>query len=177
MSRRTRQTENRTAAIAERDPAADVAAKLQALADMDYGELRDAWRRLYRTLPPKRVSRDLLILGVAWKIQAQAYGGLGGAMKRRLAALADELGRHGDVARNRITRLRPGAKLIREWRGETHTVIVHDDSFEWQGKRWPSLSMIAREITGSHWSGPRFFGLNDKARQKPDAGNGDPDDA
>jgi hypothetical protein len=63
----------------------------------------------------------------------------------------------------RVARLKPGAKLIREWRGETHTVIVLEDGFEWRGKRRRSLSVIAQLITGAHWSGPRFFGLNGKA--------------
>ena len=140
-----------------------VAARLQALEQMDNAALRAEWRRLYRAQPPKRVARDLLRLGVAWKIQAQAYGGLGAATKRRLAELAKTLERNGDVTRNRITRLKPGAKLIREWRGETHTVSIIEDGFEWNGRPWRSLSAIAREITGVHWSGPRFFGLNGKA--------------
>jgi hypothetical protein len=100
------------------------------------------------------------MLGVAWKIQEQAYGGLGAATKRRLADLAKSMERDGDVTRNRVARLKPGAKLIREWRGETHTVVVLDDGFQWKGSQWRSLSVIAREITGVHWSGPRFFGLN-----------------
>ena len=140
-----------------------VAVKLQALAAMNYDTLGDEWRRLYRAHPPKRVSRDLLMLGVAWKLQERAYGGLGAATKRQLANLANTMEQDGDLARCRVVRLKPGAKLMREWRGETHTVIVLEDGFEWQGKRWRSLSVIAREITESHWSGPRFFGLNGKA--------------
>ena len=145
-----------------------VAVKLQALAEMDYDALRSAWRRLYRAHPPKRVARDLLMLGVAWKIQEQAHGGLGAATKRRLADLAKTMERDGDVTRNRLTRLKPGAKLVREWRGEAHTVIVIEDGFEWNGRHWRSLSAIAKLITGVHWSGPRFFGLNGKAGQQTD---------
>ncbi len=145
-----------------------MAAKLQALAEMDYDALRAEWRRLYRAHPPKRVARDLLMLGVAWKIQEQAYGGLGAAAKRRLADLAKTMERDGDVIRNRVARLKPGAKLVREWRGEAHTVIVIDDGFEWKGRHWRSLSAIACEITGVHWSGPRFFGLNGKTGQQTD---------
>ncbi len=140
-----------------------VAARLQALEGMTYDELRVAWRRLFRAHPPKRVARDLLVLGVAWKIQEQAYGGLGAATKRRLADLAKTMEQDGDLARSRVARLKPGAKLIREWRGETHTVIVLEDGFEWRGKQRRSLSVIAKLITGAHWSGPRFFGLNGKA--------------
>jgi hypothetical protein len=142
-----------------------VALRLQALDSMDYAALRREWRRLYRAHPPKRVARKLLMLGVAWKIQEQAYGGLDAATRRRLANLTKTMERDGDVTRNRIARLKPGAKLIREWRGETHTVTVTEDGFEWKGRQWRSLSAIAREISGGHWSGPRFFGLDDKARQ------------
>jgi len=145
-----------------------VAARLQALQQMEYAALRSEWRRLYRAHPPKRVARDLLMLGVAWKIQEQAYGGLGAATTRRLAYLAKTMQRDGDVTRNRVAHLKQGAKLVREWRGETQTVTVVADGFEWKGRLWRSLSMIAREITGVRWSGPRFFGLNGKAGRQID---------
>ena len=145
-----------------------VAVRLQALEQMDYAALRSKWRRLYRAPAPKRVARDLLMLGVGWKIQEQAHGGLGAATRRRLAELAKTLERDGDVTRNRAARLKPGARLVREWRGKTHTVVVIEDGFEWKGSRWQSLSAIAREITGGHWSGPRFFGLNGTAGQQTD---------
>ena len=143
-----------------------VAARLRALEQLDYAALRTEWRRLYRAQPPKRVARGLLMLGVAWKVQEQAFGGLGAATKRRLAGLAKTMERDGDVTRNRVARLKPGAKLVREWGGKTHTVIIVENGFEWRGNRWRSLSAIAREITGAHWSGPRFFGLNETARQR-----------
>ena len=150
------------------DTAETVAVRLQALEQMDYATLSSEWRRLYRSPAPKRVARDLLMLGVAWKIQEQAYGGLGAGTKRRLADMAKIMERDGDVTRNRVARLKPGAKLVREWHGKTHTVIVIEDGFEWNGRHWRSLSVIARKITGVHWSGPRFFGLNGKAGQQID---------
>ncbi len=144
----------------ESSTAQSVGAKLLALERMDYAALRLEWRRLYRVEPPKRVARELLMLGVGWKIQEQAYGGLRGTTRRTLAELAKTLERDGDVTRNRVARLKPGAKLMREWHGKTHTVVVLEEGFEWRGKPWRSLSVIARTITGMHWSGPRFFGLN-----------------
>ncbi len=69
----------------------------------------------------------------------------------------------GDLTQARAVRLKPGAKLVREWRGETHDVLVLEDGFQWRGRQWRSLSAIAREISGTHWSGPRFFGLQAKA--------------
>jgi hypothetical protein len=148
----------------ELSTAQNVAARLKALEQMDHAALRAEWRRLYRAHPPKRVTRDVLMLAVAWKIQEQAYGGLGAATKRRVADLAKTLERDGDVTRSRVARVRPGAKLVREWRGGTHTVIVREDGFEWKGRHWRSLSVVARKITGGHWSGPRFFGLKEKGR-------------
>jgi hypothetical protein len=142
-----------------RKKAVDVAARLQALEDMDNVALREEWRRLYRVAPPKRIRRDLLLLAVAWKIQEQAFGGLSAATKRRLVDLADGNGRSPNGAASQSARLKPGARLVREWQGRTHTVTVTEDGFHWNGKTWRSLTKIAGQITGSHWSGPRFFGL------------------
>ena len=72
-------------------PADTLASRLRALDALSYPELRAEWRRLYRTLPPKRVARELLLLGVAWKVQEQSLGGLGAAMKRTLAGLTETL--------------------------------------------------------------------------------------
>lgn len=135
-----------------------MAARLEALPTLDYPALRAEWRRLYRA-PPPRVSRGLLELGIAWKIQEQAHGGLGATTKRRLADLATTLDQDGDLVQSRAARLRPGARLIRDWHGATHIVLVVEDGFVWQGETWRSLSAIARAITGVRWSGPRFFGL------------------
>jgi hypothetical protein len=144
-----------------------IATRLRALEHLDYVALHREWRRLYRMPAPPRVSRDLLLLGVAWKAQEQLLGSLGTATRRRLMDLMQNLERDGDVTRSRAVRLRPGARLVREWRGETHTIIVLDDGFEWRGRRWRSLSAIAREISGGHWSGPRFFGLTGSRVEDP----------
>ena len=102
--------------------AESVGARLRALERLDHAALRAEWRRLYRAEPPKRVACELLILGVGWKIQEQAYGGLRGANKRTLAELSTTLEHDGDVTRSRVERLKPGARLIREWHGKSHTV-------------------------------------------------------
>ena len=152
-------------------PVVDLAAKLAALPEMAAVELRAEWRRLYRAHPPKRIGRHLLELGVAWKLQERAYGGLSTAMKRRLADLAKTMDEKGDLVKPRAVTLKPGAKLVREWRGATHDVLVLEDGFQWRGRRWRSLSAIAREISGAHWSGPRFFGLQAKAEATVEVGS------
>jgi hypothetical protein len=151
--------------------AADLAAKLAALPEMAVVDLRAEWRRLYRAHPPQKIGRHLLELGVAWKLQERAYGGLSAATKRRLADLARTMDEKGDLAKARVVRLKPGAKLVREWRGETHDILVLEDGFQWRGQRWRSLSAIAREMTGTHWSGPRFFGLQAKAEAAGEVGS------
>jgi hypothetical protein len=144
-----------------RDPKtlAIVRQRLDALEEMEHCALQAEWRKRFRHEPPPRLSRRLLQLGVAWKIQAKALGGLTAATKRELERLARSLEEAGDIRRERVVRLKPGAKLIREWRGETHTVLVLEEGFEWRGRQWRSLTAIAREISGAKWSGPRFFGL------------------
>jgi len=139
--------------------ARDLAERLTALGQLTHTDLRAEWRRLYRANPPKRINRDLLELAVAWKLQEKALGGLGASIRRQVGNLAQTMESKGDLTKARAVKLRPGAKLIREWHGETHDVLVLDDGFRWRGQHWRSLSIIAREITGTHWSGPRFFGL------------------
>ncbi len=139
--------------------AAAIAAEVAALASLTHRELRLAWRQYYKTYPPKFVNRNVIELGVAWKIQERAPGDLGAATRRQLDALADELEAKSDITRPKQLELRTGARLVRDWRGETHEVVVTEDGFEWRGQNWRSLSLIAKEITGTHWSGPRFFGL------------------
>ena len=136
-----------------------LASELAAVSKMGTTELRGYWRRLYRVPPPRKVSRDLLELAVAWKLQERALGGLGGVTRRQLAELARTMAAKSDLAKARTVDLRPGARLVREWNGETHEVLVVDNGFQWRGRTWASLSVIARELTGTRWSGPRFFGL------------------
>ncbi len=142
--------------------------KLAALAYLDAVGLRAEWRRLYRSHPPLHIRRDLLVLAIAWKLQEKVHGGLTAAQKRKLVGIAEDLRKNGDLSGSVTIRMKPGLRLVREWRGETHTVLVLEDGFEWNGERRRSLSAIAREITGTRWSGPLFFGL--KPRPMPFGG-------
>jgi Protein of unknown function (DUF2924) len=137
-----------------------LAMELQALPGRSTRELQETWQRLIRLPQPSKLSRDVLVRFIADKLQQAALGGLPPAAKRKLAALARS-GPHDreTAARSPLLRLKPGSKLMREWRGRTHTVLVLEDGFEHDGKRFASLTQIARAVTGTHWSGPRFFGL------------------
>lgn len=149
--------------------AAELGPRLMALAGMDYPRLRMEWRRAFRADPPGKVGRDLLELGIAWKLQERVHGGLGSGTRRRLAELNQVMAEKGDLAKARTTRLKPGARLMREWGGVTHDVLVLEDGFSWQDRHWRSLSAIAVAITGAHWSGPRFFGLTGKTKPQETA--------
>ncbi len=134
--------------------AIDVAKALVRLSEVTIFELRGEWRRLHRMPPPMRLSRDLLIRGIIYQLQERAYGGLSKAAARKLErGSADPLGRGAAKPAPPIS-LKPGTRLVREWRGVTHTVLVHADGFEWNGRRYRSLTIVAREITGAPWSGP-----------------------
>lgn len=128
------------------------------LDDASLDELRREWRRLYRGEPPK-LSRDLLMRGIGYRLQEIQHGGLGKSTGRKLKTLAKMFRTEGRVAPDPGLSLKPGARLVREWHGRTHTVTVTEDGFEYAGTTYPSLTKIAKKITGAHWSGPRFFGL------------------
>jgi hypothetical protein len=139
--------------------AIDVAGALARLSGLTIFELRGEWRRLHRMPPPMRLSRDLLIRGITYKLQERTYGGLSKATARKLEqAAVDPLSRGAAKPTPPIS-LKPGTRLVREWRGVTHTALIHAEGIEWGGQRYRFLSVVARKITGAHWSGPRFFGL------------------
>ena len=133
--------------------------ELAALPTLSAQELRVAWHNLRCGDPTAGSSRDLMLREIAYKMQERAHGGLAPAIRRRLRALAEEIEANGAEALASVPLLKPGTRLLREWGGKTHTVIVVDEGFEFQGERHQSLTQIARRITGAHWSGPRFFGL------------------
>ena len=143
--------------------------ELDRIRSLDLKELRREWVRLYHS-PAPRISRDLLVLGLAYRVQETEYGGLGKSIRRKLQTIAKALRTTGRVGPMPILSLKPGARLVREWRGQTHTVTVTEDGFEYAGKSYASLTRIAKAITGAHWSGPRFFGLPATGAERPTNG-------
>ena len=132
---------------------------LSRLPKLDIHELRQEWRRLYKTDASRHLSHELLIRAVAYRMQEVALGGLRPEPQRQLRQIAQELKQTGEAAKRFRPQLNPGTRLIREWQGRTYEVVVLDDGFSWLGTRCNSLSAIARKITGTAWSGPLFFGL------------------
>ena len=94
--------------------------------------------------------------GITYKLQERLFGGLSKSILRRLERL--NLDSNAQTPPPPIS-LKAGTRLVREWRGVTHAVLVRADGFEWSGRRYRSLTLVARELTGAHWAGPRFFAL------------------
>lgn len=149
----------------------DIAEALSDLESRPTPQLRAEWRRLCRTEPPTRLSRDLLLRGIAHRLQEGIHGGLGIGLRRHLDTLAAQFDEKCPPGFTPSATLKPGTRLVREWHGRAHAVIVLDDGFEYQGERYSSLSRIATLITGARWSGPVFFGL--KKRPGPPAERSD----
>jgi hypothetical protein len=124
---------------------------LNDIESMAEDAVRQLWKRLHRKDAPAW-PLDLLRMGCAYEQQRRRGGGLSRALRAELRKMAA-----GDTPK--AGRYRPGTALVREWHGTTHSVAVADDGFHYDGRHYTSLSAIAREITGTRWSGPRFFGV------------------
>lgn len=133
--------------------------EIAALDGMDLGDLRALWQKLYRTGAPKGFRRELLIRACAYQIQAKAYGGLSTRTHRNLLKIAAQAEQGTFTTAGALRRLRPGTRLVREYSGKTHVVEVLSDGFAHDGKKYRSLSAIAKVISGTNWSGNSFFGL------------------
>jgi len=127
-----------------------LAAEIEGLRKMNRQQLKDRWRVLFKAAPPAAFTPDLLARGIAWRLQERALGGHAASARAALTCT--------DAPRARPA-LRPGNRLVRRWRGRTYVVEVAEGGFAVEGQKFGSLSEIARTITGTRWSGPRFFGL------------------
>lgn len=144
---------------------------LDGLQGMSRADLQDAWVQVVGKPLVQSASRELLINTIAWHLQAQQFGGLSQSVQRKLERLASGIAR-GEPVRplTAALRLRPGTTVERVWRGEIHLVTIGVDGVAYRGRRYRSLSEIARLITGTRWNGPAFFGLR-PGNGKTDAGS------
>jgi hypothetical protein len=133
------------------DPAA-IEAEIARIRSLALDALRRHWRVSFGRTPPAALSKDLLRRMIAYRLQERAFGGLDRESLRFLHGLACHAG-------SRRRRFKPGTVLVRDYQGQRHIVTVVSDGFDWQGTTYASLSAIARAITGTAWSGPRFFAL------------------
>lgn len=142
-----------------------VLAQLAALQRMSVNQLKEKWEALLGTPAPNN-ARAFLELRIGYRIQELTYGGLSRDSRRTLELLADEV--EGKIVRKPMSsdarNPLAGTRLIRQWDGVEHTVTIHQDGYEWQGRKYRSLSAVARLITGTNWNGFRFFALNGARR-------------
>jgi hypothetical protein len=133
-------------------------AEIGRLSDLGLVELREVWQQRIGP-PPTIASTELTRRWLAWELQARVRGGFDTQTRRRLRQLSKSL-RAGTAANPGAQPSPiPGSVLMREWNGVTHRIMVLDHGFAWNGERYSSLSQIAFRVTGTRWSGPRFFGL------------------
>lgn len=139
--------------------------KLDGLAELERSELVALWVKRFKCEPPKGIKRGLLERAAAYQLQSRAGRGLKPQTLKALLAIAEgrepaKVQSSGSTSPSpSISKLNSGSKLMREWHGRNYQVNVTDHGFEWDGKSYTSLSAIACAITGTKWSGPRFFGV------------------
>lgn len=142
----------------------DLSEHFGPLMSMKPPELRARWRDVYRSMAPD-IGPDLLRRGIAYRLQERRRGSLASSTRRDIERLIKRLGKgEGELATD-ATRLKTGTRLLRSWRGKIHHVLVLDDGYEFDGRRYQSLTQIAHDVTGAHWSGPRFFGLTTRRKR------------
>ena len=129
--------------------------RLETLDTCTLADLRALFEGIFRSPPVPRAGAEFLKANIAWALQAVGNKQYPVRLRQELVDKA----KRSSAEKSRSHR--PGTCLVREWQGETHEVTVLESGYRWQGETYRSLSRIAREITGTHWSGPRFFGLQD----------------
>ncbi|MEM1352444.1 MAG: DUF2924 domain-containing protein [Pseudomonadota bacterium] len=137
---------------------ADIVARWKDLGQMDRAALRVAWAAAFGDAPPHFLSMIFMRKALIWDAQCRAFGGLTTEVKRALKCAAG-----GKAIKPPTPAIKSGTQLVREWNGRRYQVEVRDDGFVMNGDHFKSLSAIALQITGTSWSGPRFFGLNGRA--------------
>jgi hypothetical protein len=143
------------------------AKRLADLPTLSRVALHDLWKLLFDASPPAKLRRDLMIPILAYRLQEQTFGSLSGGARGRLRHLSRTFERSTESAIPSAPHIRPGTRLVRQWRDQVHLVNVEANGYEYQGARYRSLSEIARLITGTRWSGPLFFGIkNEKGSSK-----------
>ena len=142
----------------------ELAAEILSVSKLDIDKLRERWKAIYGKAPSREIGRSFLTRAISYRLQERTHGGLKPSTSRRLTRAVE--GTANDSSRKPRTRMaQAGTILIREWQGTAHRVTMLDDGVSFNGKRYRSLSEVAREITGSRWSGPRFFGLRSQVTE------------
>ena len=153
--------------MAKRLTEAEAHREIAELENQTIKSLQARWYTLFKVPPPRGIRAPFLRRAIAYKLQEQVHGGLSARTQRRLRkiAAADSVARRDCTVSDRTSskarqiKLSPGTQLVREWDGRTEVVDVVRGGYVWRGKTYSTLSAVASAITGTRWSGPRFFGL------------------
>ncbi len=155
-------------------PTNSVLRQVADLHNLSQEELKDLWRTLYGTEPPAH-NRPHLVSRLAYRIQELTYGGISEAAKAKMKAIMEASGLDENGGEQRAKRRRGtdrkdqpvvGTRIVRDWNGQTHEVIVVHGGFQYGGRLFRSLTAVAEAITGSHWNGRAFFGLAKSGTRK-----------
>jgi hypothetical protein len=139
-----------------------IATRLAELPTLNKNQLCELWKQLFGTPAPSGLRRHFMIPILASRLQEQKFGSPRSTTLVRLRQLAKSLELRMNTATSSVPTLKAGTRLVRQWRDRVHLVNVEESGYEYQGVRYQSLSEIARQITGTRWSGPAFFGVKQK---------------
>jgi len=143
-------------------PDSSISQRLASLPNLSKPALCGLWQQLFKKAPPPTLRKGLMLRIVAHRLQEQEFGGLSEASCRRLRQLVSAFEADPNAAVSTRPPIKPGTRLVRQWKEQVHVVEVDPEGYQYKGARYESLSAIARLITGTRWSGPLFFGLKGK---------------
>ena len=141
---------------------ADLSRKIATLPELDKPGLLKVWAENFPQRPPPKMRKEIMVPVLAYRIQEREFGGLSHTARKRLKEIAQSLRKEKTPTEIVTPNLVTGTRLIRSWHGQVHEVLSTSHGYEYRGKNYGSLSKIAREITGTQWSGPAFFGTKEK---------------
>ena len=136
--------------------------KISALPALNKAQLLVIWRENFTKSPPPKLRKELMVPILAYRMQEKEYGGLSQSARRRLCEIARSIASEKRPQNEVQPHSEKGTRLLRSWHGKVHEVIVTDSGYVYRGSTFSSLSKIAKEITGTQWSGPLFFGTKKK---------------
>ena len=146
-------------------PKTELSRKIARLSNLSIDKLKERWAAVLNTAPPGRCSKKLLVAGIAYQLQKQAFGGLRPEVIQQLERIAASAGKPGSPPTKQATTAMSGTVLIRDWQGTSHQVTLLEHGVMYRGENYRSLSQVARLITGTNWSGPLFFGLKSRSKE------------
>jgi hypothetical protein len=131
---------------------------------MSKAELHPLWKQNFGHATPPSLRKDLMVPILAYRIQEREFGGLSNAARKKLRDIAKSLESDAQAKGREVPNLQRGTRLVRSWKGDVHEVLVSNGSYVYRGRQFSNLSQIAREITGTRWSGPLFFGTKERPK-------------